>query len=119
MANLLCPAKGAVRQNKSCAPCSLKGENPMHKTRLASMLAVMGGLTIATSACSKQGDSPTEAPAGAAMADQAASSDAAKPCAAASCAAKPCAAKPCAAKKCGAKPCAPKGCAAKPCAAKP
>lgn len=100
-----------------------KGENPMKKTKLTTMLAVMGGLTIATSACSKGADNTAEAPAGAAMADQATASCSAKPCAAASCAAKPCAAKPCAAKgcapkACGAKPCAAKPCAAKPCAAK-
>ncbi len=95
----------------------------MKKTKLASMLAVMGGLTMATAACSKEAEAPQEAPAGAVMADQA-SGCAAAPCAGKSCEAKPCApkgcgAKPCAPKGCGAKPCAPKPCAAKPCAAKP
>lgn len=95
----------------------------MKKTKLASMLAVMGGLTMATAACSKDAEAPAEAPAGTVMADQA-SGCAAAPCAGKSCEAKPCApkgcgAKPCAPKDCGAKPCAPKPCAAKPCAAKP
>lgn len=79
----------------------------MKKSRLTSMLAVMGGLTIATAACSKQAETKTEAPAGAAIADQAGTG-----------AATGCAAKPCAAKTCGAKSCAPKGCGAKSCAAK-
>ena len=71
----------------------------MKKSRLASMLVVMGGLTIATSACSKQSENKAEAPAGAAMADLAATGAEAKPCSAASCAAASCAAKPCAAKR--------------------
>ena len=80
--------------------------------KLAAMLAVMGGLTIATSGCSKEE---------AAAPDQAAASsaaDATASCGAASCAAGSCAAADCAAKGCAAKPCAAKGCAAKPCAAK-
>lgn len=97
----------------------------MKSVRLASMLAVAGGLAIATSACSG-GSEPTETAAEEVMPAEesmAAEGCAAKPCAAQGCAAKGCAAKPCAAAGCGAKPCAAKpcaaaGCAAKPCAAK-
>jgi hypothetical protein len=90
-----------------------EGIRSMKKTKLASMLAVMGGLAVATAGCSKKAEAPTEAPTEAALADQA-TGCAAKSCAAASCAAKGCEAKPCAAKSCAAKPCAAKPCAAKP-----
>jgi len=76
-----------------------KGDFPMKKTKLASMLAVMGGLTLATGACSGACTAATCAPAADAAAgktasDCAASGCEAKPCAAAGCQAKPCAAAP-------------------------
>lgn len=89
----------------------------MKKLRLASMLAVAGGLAVATAACSKGSDTTAE-PAAQAV-DVTDTSMAADGNGAAPCAAKPCSAKPCAAAKCGAKPCAAAKCGAKPCAAKP
>ncbi len=88
----------------------------MKKRNLASMLAVAGGLTLATAACSGQSEAPaqeTTEVASCSAAGCAAAAREAKPCAAAACEAKPCAAaaceaKPCAAKPCAAKPCAPK-----------
>ncbi|MDZ4368523.1 MAG: hypothetical protein U0987_16090 [Afipia sp.] len=93
----------------------------MKTTKFASMLAVAGGLAMATTACS--GGEPAEQPAAATaeLADDGSMVDncAAAPCAASDCNAKPCAAAPCAAKECAAKPCAAKDCGAKPCVAKP
>ena len=91
----------------------------MKRTDLTALLAVMGGLTIATAGCSKPADKAAEATVTTEAMDAAASGCAAKPCAAASDAAAGCAAKPCAAKGCAAKKCAAKPCTAKPCAAKP
>jgi len=79
----------------------------MGKTKLASMLAVMGGLAMATAACSKADDANKE-PAAAAIVDQAGNAVATGSCSAKPCTAKPCAAKSCAPKPCGAKPCAAK-----------
>lgn len=94
----------------------------MKRMKFASMLAVAGGLAMATSACS--GSEPVEQDSAAATAELADDGSVAADCTAASCAAKecgakPCAAGPCAAKDCSAKPCAAKECGAKPCAAKP
>lgn len=78
----------------------------MRLLKLTSLLAVAGGLAVATSGCSKSAETSTE--------EATVTSDrgnlepvnegcAAKPSAAASCKAKPCAAKPCATKPCAAK----------------
>ena len=90
----------------------------MKKYKLASMLAVMGGLSMATAACSKAADNTAE-PSAEAVGEVTTESEPAANCSAKPCTAKPCAAKPCAAKPCAAKPCPAKPCAAKPCAAKP
>lgn len=85
----------------------------MKKVNLASMLAIVGGLTVATSACSNEANDAASEPA----ADEAVAADCgAEPCAAAA----DCGAQPCAASDCGAKPCAAAAdCGAKPCAAHP
>lgn len=93
----------------------------MKTTKLTSLLTVVGGLSLATGACSGACQAKTCAPAAEATAGaegcNAVGCDA-TPCAAAGCDAKPCAAagcsaKPCAAAGCGAKPCAAAGCGAK------
>jgi hypothetical protein len=88
----------------------------MKRAKFASMLAVAGGLAMATSACSESkpvDEQPAATPVD--LADDGTATDncAAAPCAAGPCAARECSAKPCAATECGAKPCAAKPCAAK------
>ena len=79
----------------------------MRTMKLASMLAVAGGLALATSACSDgiEVAEPTEAPADAMAAEVDAM------------AAEGCDAQPCAAEGCDAQPCAAADCSAEPCAA--
>jgi hypothetical protein len=87
------------------APIYLQGGLQMKKTKLTSMLAVMGGLSLATGACSGACSAATCAPA----AEEAAGETAAAECGAAPCAA----AADCGAAACEAKPCAAADCAAK------
>ena len=65
----------------------------MKKYNLASMLAVMGGLSMATAACSEPADSPAEQSVEA-VGEVAPESELVADCGAKPCAAKPCAAKP-------------------------
>ena len=85
----------------------------MMKRNLASMLAVAGGLTLATAACSSPAEAPAEETSE--VGEMNADSTSVAECGAAGCEAQPCAAAGCAA----AADCAAAGCAAAGCAAKP
>ena len=96
----------------TCMICAcLIGE--AEKTRLASMLAVAGGLAIATSACAQT----CQAADCSAAADQMTNANSGSGCAAGSCAAAGCSAAKCAPAGCAAAGCAPAGCAPAGCAA--
>lgn len=90
------------------------GETRMKKTNFASMLAVAGGLAIATSACSAPAEEDTGADETAVAACAAACG--ADGCAAA-CGAEGCEAAACCAAACGAEACAAAGCEAAACCA--
>lgn len=90
---------------------SLSKDTNVKNRKLASLLAVAGGLAVAAGIPS--------APAFAQCAGRSAARCGTRACAGAPCAGKPCAAAGCAAKPCAAAACAAKPCAAKPCAAKP